>query len=312
MAALSLSAPVQAAGQGQATLPVPCPPDSDRDALLASDLNAASRDEVAGGRAAREGGGRARVRWDPALSVAARTGSCWRAVTSPAETSSPRPRCYRRYEASLEASGEDTRWVQPRVKVLELAARTGSAASGAPGSAPASAYAADPEARLALADARGGARARRQERRAGEVRLRHAPGPAVRRRRHRRGRARRAGGPERRGDSRIPPGARRRPGTRRGGGAAGQPPLGASRPGEQGGIAPAARSHGVGAPGFAEPAPAIGRALGRVGRSRGRAPAPGRVARVRLGRGAQADRRPARGARGARVLAVVRRRRRPP
>ncbi len=129
---------------------MPCPPDSDRDALLASDLNAASRDEARAAELlakAAAGGESARtplLLWPTDWLVLARHGESRGDFPSAAAR-------YRRYEASLEGSGEDTRWVEPRVKVLELAARTGSAASGAP----ASAYAADPEARLALADARG-------------------------------------------------------------------------------------------------------------------------------------------------------------
>lgn len=51
---------------------------------------------------------------------------------------------YRRYRTSLEGSGEDARWVEPRVKLLELASRA--TASGSAGALP--------ESRLALADAR--------------------------------------------------------------------------------------------------------------------------------------------------------------
>jgi tetratricopeptide (TPR) repeat protein len=153
LAALLLLAPVQAAGQGQATPSPPCPADSDRDALLASDLNAASRDEVRAGellaKAAGEGeSDRSRLFLWP---------SDWLALARRDESRGDFPSAaarYRRYESSLEGSGEDTRWVEPRVKVLELAARTGSAAPGAPAPARASASVADPQARIALADAR--------------------------------------------------------------------------------------------------------------------------------------------------------------
>jgi tetratricopeptide (TPR) repeat protein len=142
-----------AAGQGPASPPGPCPPNnsqdaspaSDRDALLASDLNAASRDE---GRAAellaKAAEGSRPLLWPTDWLVLARRDESRGDFPSAAAR-------YRRYVASLEGSGEDTRWVEPRVKVLELAARTG---TGASSSADLPVSVAEPEARLALADGR--------------------------------------------------------------------------------------------------------------------------------------------------------------
>jgi hypothetical protein len=143
-----LSAP--ALGQVPSSLPAPCPPNdsqdaspaSDRDALLASDLNAASGDEARAGellaRAAGEGGeARAALRlWPADWLVLARRDEARGDFSSAAAL-------YRSYDKSLEGSGEDTRWVEPRVKVLELAA----------GSVNGS-FVAEPQARLALADGR--------------------------------------------------------------------------------------------------------------------------------------------------------------
>jgi len=138
----------RAAGQAPPSLPAPCPPDSERDALLASDLNAASREEARAGellsKAAGDGGATpASLRlWPTDWLVLARRDEARGDFSSAAAR-------YRRYEASLEGSGEDTRWVEPRVKILELAAGS---PSGVPGGAPV--FVAEPEARLALADGR--------------------------------------------------------------------------------------------------------------------------------------------------------------
>jgi len=145
----------QAVGQAPPSLPAPCPPDSERDALLASDLNAASRDEARAAelleRAVRPGGDGGSAKpgvplWPADWLVLARRDESRGDFASAAAR-------YRRYEASLEGSGEDTRWVEPRVKVLELAARSESAAS-ARAAASAPTYVAEPEACLALADGR--------------------------------------------------------------------------------------------------------------------------------------------------------------
>ncbi len=129
------------------SLAAPCPPDTERDALLASDLNAASRDEARAAellaRAAGEGGDApASLRlWPADWLVLARRDEARGDFSSAAAR-------YRRYETSLEGSGEDTRWVEPHVKVLELAA------GSANGSSASTVFVAEPQARLALADGR--------------------------------------------------------------------------------------------------------------------------------------------------------------
>jgi hypothetical protein len=125
-----------AGGQEPTGLPRPCPPDSDRDALLASDLAAAAQDP-------------ARAADLLAAAAESATAPLWptdwlvlaRRDESRGDFAAAAAR-YRKYEATLEGSGDDTRWVEPRVKLLELAAQAAPAPSAAP------------EARLALADGR--------------------------------------------------------------------------------------------------------------------------------------------------------------
>ena len=130
---------------------MPCPPDSERDALLASDLNAASHDEARAGELLAKAFGDS----DPARTQLPLWPTDWLVLAFRDEARGDFPSAaarYRKYEASLEGSGEDTRWVEPRVKVLELAA--GSAAGTSTTSTTFKAFVAEPEARLALADGR--------------------------------------------------------------------------------------------------------------------------------------------------------------
>ena len=83
---------------------MPCPPDSERDALLSSDLKAASQDEVRAADLlanAAEGDVGPSI-WPTDWLILARRDE------SRADFSAAAKR-YRRYQASLEASGEDTR-----------------------------------------------------------------------------------------------------------------------------------------------------------------------------------------------------------
>jgi tetratricopeptide (TPR) repeat protein len=129
-----------AAGQEPPPPPTPCPADAaapePRDVLVASDVSAASRDESRAGDLLAAAAERGAVTLWPLdwLTLARRDEA--RGDFTPAAAR------YRRYQASLEGSGEDTRWVEPRVKLLELASKTAAGAGVLP------------EARLALADAR--------------------------------------------------------------------------------------------------------------------------------------------------------------
>jgi len=154
---VSLVAVAAAVGfdQDAAPLPTPCAESSSgdataRDALLAADLAAASHDEAKSAdllaEAARRGAGP-----PPAadlLALARREESRGNFAFAAAQ--------YRQYAQSVEATGEDTRWVEPRARLLELAIRV------APGDAA-------PEARIALADGR--AALSRGDRRAARERL---------------------------------------------------------------------------------------------------------------------------------------------
>lgn len=141
--------------QNPAPPPAPClegitDDRSARDALLAADLAAASRDEEKAAdllaEAARRGAGQP----PPAdLLALARREETRGNFAFAADR-------YRQYAKSLEATGEDTRWVEPRAKLLELAIRI------VPGEAA-------PEARIALADGR--AALARGDRRAARERL---------------------------------------------------------------------------------------------------------------------------------------------
>jgi len=134
-----------AAGQDAPPPPTPCSPDAapatpePRDVLVASDVSAASRDESRAGELLAAASERGTVTlWPLDWLILARRDEARGDFTTAAAR-------YRRYQASLEGSGEDTRWVEPRVKLLELASRAATA-SGSPGALP--------DARLALADAR--------------------------------------------------------------------------------------------------------------------------------------------------------------
>ena len=134
-----------AAGQDAPPPPTPCSPDAapatpePRDVLVASDVSAASRDESRAGDLLAAAAERGTVTlWPLDWLILARRDEARGDFTTAAAR-------YRRYQASLEGSGEDTRWVEPRVKLLELASRAATA-SGSAGALP--------DARLALADAR--------------------------------------------------------------------------------------------------------------------------------------------------------------
>jgi len=138
---------------------------TEHDVLLAADLAAQAGDsdewgELLAEAADREGGALAPLDW---LLLARRD-------EARGDYASARGR-YERFVKSLERTDEDTRWVGPRLKQLDVAARAASVAAP-------SASAPPPEARLALADgrsalARGDRKASREK---FEQALRIAPG----------------------------------------------------------------------------------------------------------------------------------------
>lgn len=118
----------------------PCPEDV-RNALLAADLASASHDEDRAGDLLAEAAERAPDELAPLdwLTLARRDESRGSFASAAA--------LYGRYLRSLEGSEEDTRWVGPRVRQLNIAAQANLPAAPATHIPP-------PEARLALADGR--------------------------------------------------------------------------------------------------------------------------------------------------------------
>jgi tetratricopeptide (TPR) repeat protein len=136
-------------GQEREARPTPCPVDASpatpeaavRHTLLAADLAAASQDEqraadLLAEAAERGPGSLAPLDW---LTLARRDESRGSFASAAAR--------YARYLRSLEGSGEDARWVGPRLRQLNIATQENPAAAPATHIPP-------PEARLALADGR--------------------------------------------------------------------------------------------------------------------------------------------------------------
>lgn len=127
---------VTAAGQDPFAPSVPCPPDSVRDDLLAADLKVASQEAGRSGELLAGAAERSAAQLWPGDWLALARWNESRGDFAAAAAS------YRRFQASLEGTGEDTRWVDPRVKLLDLASRAAPSAGGSS------------EARLALVDGR--------------------------------------------------------------------------------------------------------------------------------------------------------------
>ncbi len=144
-----------AAGQDRSSRAGPCPPEgTPRDALLAADLAAASRDEARSADLL-AGAERAAVELSPTdwLALARRDESRGSFASAAAR--------YRQYLRILAGSAEDTRWVGPRLKQLDLAALEVSTRKSREGGAAAEAVLAFVDAKAALS--RGDGKAAREK-----------------------------------------------------------------------------------------------------------------------------------------------------
>ena len=145
-----------AAGQDRSSRAAPCPPDgTPRDALLAADLAAASRDEARSADLLAEAAERAAGELSPTdwLALARRDESRGSFASAAAR--------YRQYLRILAGSAEDTRWVGPRLKQLDLAALEVSARKSGGGGAASEAVLAFVDAKAALS--RGDGKAAREK-----------------------------------------------------------------------------------------------------------------------------------------------------